>query len=302
VDEPYAQISGVLPICLHLDERIFTIQIGEKTVEITTHNVSSEEPTWVGTAKNMEVDLDDFSHFRFTGITTKIPHDKPNVGPHEVLDAYRDVFFEALNLFVACCRVALERSGLKSYYDYGQFVRPVIATIAGPSNPKQSTVAAFNFGGGPLTSFRPNRSEDEHQRLQSLLTQGIPLTTAFMMDARNYLYYRDSIHALLSAVIALEVAVSGAIRKLALKKGIGADDVKAFIHDVGLSGNIKTTLRLLAPDETQLPADKIFGGCKGAIRVRNAIMHEGRRLVDVSEVKGWVGEIEAMITFCESLG
>lgn len=85
-------------------------------------------------------------------------------------------------------------------------------------------------------------------------------------------------------------------------KGIDAGSVSNFIHDVGLTGNIKTTLRLIAKEGTELPADSVFASCKGAITVRNAIMHEGRRTVGVSEVGGWIPDIERMIEFCGLLG
>ncbi len=297
--ESYAQIGVVLPVCLHLDGRTFVVQVEDKRVELTTHNIASEEPTWVDTATNMEVRSDEFSHFRFTVVTAKIPQDV-DCAVKDVLKKHETIFFEALNGFVASCRIALGRFGLRSYHDYGQFVRPVQATIVGPANPEGEMMAAFTFGGGPLVGFRPTRSGEDHEAIQRILDTGIPIPAAFLADAKGYLHRYDPVHSLLSAVIALDVSVSNAIRRLATTKGIPAGDISRFIIDVGLSGNIKTTLRLVT--EAALPEDTVFASCKGAITTRNAVMHEGRRSVVAAQVATWLPDIEKMIAFCESLG
>jgi len=301
--EPYLQITVVLPVCLHLDDRNFTCEWEGMTVELRTQHIASEQETWAGRARNMEVRSDEFSHFRFTSVTmmVPIPPTHGEMDDAQVLEKYDRVFFGVLNQFMASCREALNRRGLKSFHDYNQFVRPVISTIVGPANPEQRQMAMFPFGGTALVTFLPIRHEDEHRRIQELMTQGIPLHLAFLSDAKGYLYHHDAIHALLSAVIALEVKVSETIRQVARVKNVDEDSIKQFIRDVGLTGNIKTTLKLLAPEGTELPGEDVFGVCKGAITVRNAIMHEGRRTVDLGQVGQWIPHIEEMIRFCEHL-
>ncbi len=247
--EPYIRITVVLPVCLHLDDRIFTCEWEGMTVELRTQNIASEQETWVGTAKNMEVKSDAFSHFRFTGVTMMIPIQPTHgeVDDVQVFENYQRIIFGVRNQFIASCREAFNRHGLKSYHDYNQFVRPVISTIVGPTNPEQKFIAMFTFGGAALVTFLPNRNEDEHRQIQELLTQGIPLHLAFLSDAKGYLYHHDAIHALLSFVVALEVKVSETIRRVAQARNVDEDSVKTFIRDVGVTGNIKTTLKLLTP-------------------------------------------------------
>jgi hypothetical protein len=46
--------------------------------------------------EHIEVASDEFSHFRFTSVTVRIPHDRPETGSREVLDAYRNPLFQVL--------------------------------------------------------------------------------------------------------------------------------------------------------------------------------------------------------------
>ncbi len=300
IPEPFVQISAALPICLHLDTREFRFRWSDQLIEIVCQNIVNTDKTWKGKAENMEVRSDEFSHFRFTNLTARIPHTKSSAPGPELLESYKNEFFEILNLFVACCRVALDRHGLRNYYDYSQFISPVTATVVGTVNPDRIHYSSISFGDG-LTGFLPVRADEDHRRIQNLLDNGIELSKAFLSDAKGYIYHHDSIHALLSAVIALEVKVSDTIRQIGVKKGVDLDSIKKFIHDVGLTGQIKTNLKLLAPEQTILPSDDVFGSCKAAITIRNAILHEGRRVVDIHQVEQLLPHIEEMIQFCGTL-
>jgi hypothetical protein len=300
IPEPFFQISVVLPICLHLDSREFKFRWNDQMIEIVCQNIVSRDNTWKGKAENMEVRSDEFSHFRFTNVTARIPHTTGFAHGPDLLESHKNDFFQILNYFIACCRVALNRHGLRHYYDYSQFIRPLTATVVGTTNPDRIHYSSISFGEG-LTGFSPVRFDEDHRRIQNLLDNGVELSQAFLSDAKGYIYHHDSIHALLSAVIALEVEVSETIRQIGVKKGVDSESIKNFIHDVGLTGQIKATLKLLAPEQTVLPGDEIFGSCKGAITIRNAIMHEGRRDVDIQQVEQLLPHIEEMIQFCGTL-
>ncbi|MBI3609004.1 MAG: hypothetical protein HY207_13675 [Nitrospirae bacterium] len=148
---------------------------------------------------------------------------------------------------------------------------------------------------------KPVRGVAEHEHLQQLLNDSITLPVRFMLDAERELYYNNHLFALLNAVIALEIVVSDTIRIIANCKGVSPSEINKFIQDVGLTGNIKATLRLLAPQEVVLPDDSIFAQCKSAITLRNNIMHQGQREVPENSVPGYLQNIETMFGFCEHL-
>lgn len=298
MNEPYVQITVILPICLHLDERIFCYNVNGKNIEITTKNIVSKTETWLGTAHNMEVDSDEFSHFRFTQLMVKIQGDG-NEKLNTVLEDERTIFFNAINKFIDCCRLILKRYGLSNYFEYHQF-RSYSATIIGPSREPGLHVFSLTFGRG-LTWFKNNHSETEHQEIQRLLNASISLPDFFISDAKRFLYHYDTLRSLLSATTALEIKLSDTIMKLGIKKGIPESALKNYIHDVGLTGNIKVTIKLIIPDAFTLPEDNVFDECKGAITIRNDIIHEGRRDVIMNDVKNFIPQIEKMIHFCETI-
>jgi len=79
------------------------------------------------------------------------------------------------------------------------------------------------------------------------------------------------------------------------------DSIEKFLVDVGLRGNIKTTLKLLVADSSVLPSEEVVQNCTAAITLRNAIMHKGRRGISHREVSDLMNSIESMIRFCEAL-
>jgi len=117
---PSIVISTTLPICLHLGSRTFRIPHRSNTeILISTENIFSEEPTYLGTAKNAEVDSDTFSHFRFTRIAVGIPElGAPTNGGTNILEAHKKAFFKALNHFIDAAWAALDRPGQRNYFDF----------------------------------------------------------------------------------------------------------------------------------------------------------------------------------------
>jgi len=158
---------------------------------------------------------------------------------------------------------------------------------------------SFSFPGGGLVSAKPIRPSDEHSSLQELLESTISLPDKFMLDAKREQYYQSYTHALLNAVIAPEIVISGTIRTIDNSKGVSAAKINQFIKDVGLTGNIKATMKLLCPPEVVLPDDDTFAKCKTAITLRNNVIHLECRDVSEREVSDCMVSISTMVEFCE---
>jgi hypothetical protein len=218
----HTTITVVLPVCLHLDVRPFYVPYkGATQIEIRTENIPSRAVTPLGTGENVEVDSDEFSHFRFTRVTMAVPYFEGEPLEHGALrEALKDTILGALNTFIDAARVELGRHGLKNYRDWDDFVGPVITKPPDELNPSKTLTAFMPFGRGLCAPAKPLRSEEEHVRLQKRIEQGIRLEERFLSDARRELYYGNYISALLMAVISLEIAVSDAIRKMASQKGV----------------------------------------------------------------------------------
>jgi hypothetical protein len=108
----------------------------------------------------------------------------------------------------------------------------------------------------------------------------LPFWEELLMDAEQYIFQTNYRHSILESVTALEYVVSKFIKKKCTDKNISENDAKGYIKDIGLTGNIKITIKLLIDDE--LPRDEVFEKCKSGITIRNKIIHEGRKEVSAS--------------------
>jgi hypothetical protein len=301
--ELYVTITATLPVCLHLDGRTFYVssELGPP-VTIRTENFFSKEPTYAGTATNAEIESDSFSHFRFTRLIAVIPVSSPDpLAPHEILKKYGPDFLRAVNTFINAVRIALGRYGLKNYTDLQDFYGPVTATASAALDPRRSHVVAMSYGGGALSIALPNRSDAEHERIEGLLQADVPLPELLITDAKRELYYRNEVHAVLNSVIALELSLSDAIRAVGLSKGIDKASLEAMLKDVGLTGNLKSTLKLVAPNTVAVPVETVFQSCKSAITFRNNIMHDGCRKIIGVHLPKVIDDVETMVRFCEQI-
>lgn len=294
----FVKITVTLPVCLHLDGREFRIPYRNgKAITVNNENIFSTRPTHLGKGNGVEVDSDTFSYFRFSRVSITIPTCKEETtDPSQILTHYQETFFKSLNRFIDAARATLQRKGLRHYFDYSDFVDTVRAESS-----KNSLSAGISFPDGGVIIAKPVRSPAEHEQFQQILDTDISLSGRFILDAERELYYKNYPFALLNSVIALEIVVSDTIRGIANHKGISEKEINEFIQGVGLTGNIKSTLRLLAISNTILPNDINFSQCKSAITLRNRIMHRGQRDVPEGEIPSYLESIKMVISYCKQL-
>lgn len=158
-------------------------------------------------------------------------------------------------------------------------------------------VMSMTFAGG-MTIVNPLRNHEISSKLEQSLLAGeeIPFWEELMQNAERYCYQADFRHSILESVIALELIVSQFIREKCAKLGIGKKEVDTYMHDVGITGNIKVTLKMLLQGET-LPAERVMEKCKGSIGIRNKIVHEGRKNINATEAKEAIQFGKQMIEF-----
>jgi len=146
-----------------------------------------------------------------------------------------------------------------------------------------------------MTPVMPQRNKEISDKIeQSILSkEDIPLWQELLLNSEQYLYQTEYRHSILESIIALELVVSEFIRKKCHEKGISSEDTKSYINNIGLTGNLKVTLRLLLDDKA-LPRQEVFDKCKASITFRNKIVHEGRK--DVTQV-----EAQESLDYCREL-
>jgi|GEM_PF-6654674 len=136
-------------------------------------------------------------------------------------------------------------------------------------------IMSVSFAGG-MTTVNPLRNYEISTKIeQSIVSkEEIPLWVELLRNADQYLYQTEYRHSVLESIIALELVVSNFIRAKCHQKGISKEDADEYVKNVGISGNIKVTLKLLL-DSVILPKQEVFGHCKASITKRNHIVHNG---------------------------
>jgi hypothetical protein len=145
-------------------------------------------------------------------------------------------------------------------------------------------------------------SEDQTRKLaQPLSTEAkFDLSGSFLMDSKTSLLAEDYYLATVLAVVGLEIALSQFMRARAQKAGVNDLDLEEMIKNVGLKGGLGVISIFLRPDEPK-PDGNIVSDCRGAITVRNDIIHRGLRTVPRNETHRRIVAIEKVISYLKTL-
>ena len=150
--------------------------------------------------------------------------------------------------------------------------------------PDANDATKLNNGSCGITVFNPLLVHEISNQIETSIIESekIPFYEELFSNAEQYIYQLSYRHSILESVIALELVISKFILQKCSAKGIEGTDAKNYVKNVGLTGSIKVTLRLLL-DDIPLPEDTVFEKCKAGITIRNDIVHRGRK--DISEIE-----------------
>ena len=158
-------------------------------------------------------------------------------------------------------------------------------------------VMSISFAGG-MTGVNPLLNYEISTKIEQSIknNEEIPLWIELLCNADQYLYQAEYRHSILESIIALELVISDFIQTKCRQKGISKKDAEEYIKNVGVSGNIKVTLKFLL-DKAKLPSQEIFQKCKASITIRNAIVHKGRKDVTSIEAQDSLKYSKMLIEF-----
>ena len=128
-----------------------------------------------------------------------------------------------------------------------------------------SGVVSIGLAGG-ITVFNPLLVHEISNQIETSIIESekIPFYEELFSNAEQYIYQLSYRHSILESVIALELVISKFILQKCSAKGIEGTDAKNYVKNVGLTGSIKVTLRLLL-DDIPLPEDTVFEKCKAEL-------------------------------------
>lgn len=157
--------------------------------------------------------------------------------------------------------------------------------------------ATISLAGG-ITVVNPHLVREISNDIEKSLTENkqIPFYEELLLNSEQYIYQIGYRHSILESVIALELVISDFIHRKCEEKNIPKTDAEEYIKNIGITGNIKVTLKLLL-DNSLLPQDILLDACKSGITIRNSIVHKGRKEVTVEEAQNTLDSSRELISF-----
>lgn len=163
-------------------------------------------------------------------------------------------------------------------------------------------IFSLGFGGG-MTILDPKKITEISDRLEKAINEKyqIPFWRELILKSQHYFFVGDYRMSILESIIALEFVLSTFVKNECEEKGIAEEEAERYIIDVGLSGNLKINIKLLL-EKDKLASDIVFDKCKTGIKIRNGIVHKGRKFVSEKEAKETIWAVSEMIHFLLSHG
>jgi len=305
----WTRVSLQLPFLIPVDDAVYEVVLRKKKSRIRTQRVQKLRLGLLQIQPDQSADLK--YDTRGTLSSTNVSIDL--MGRLDTMSRRRDEFFDSERFVVV--EEALEY--LNKFIDsikqvtgifsvprlvYTDVLNVDFSYVENGENPvgKLMTTGTGSLG---ITQGRIQYlSEEQNRTLTQLLSieAGFRLSNSFLMDSKASLLAEDYYLATVLAVVGLEVALSEFMRARAKKAGVNDNDLEEMIKNVGLKGGLGVITLFLRPEEPK-PDSNLISDSRGAITVRNDIIHRGLRTVPRSETVKRIPAIETMISYLEAL-
>lgn len=301
-----------LPFAIPIPDGLYPIKIGTHTAEISVKRFQREKVEGFVGSGTFQMMFDKFGKSSFSHVSLKLPWivDFSEIGRKPTLigdvlprSKAKETALRFLNRFIEAVRCVTgeywvepvryqDVLAYETFYWDGKKKYPANLTLL------DSGVGGFRVGGG-----HPFQVEKEKigQLIDILKNESeIDSSRIFVLNAKDSCLQEDFRLAVVEMVTALEIVLYKFIRMQGQKVKIPNDELENFIADVGLTGNISVVLKLLTKSLEQID-EEITRKCRGAIRIRNKILHEGLRDIGSTDTEQRIAAIECMITYLERL-
>lgn len=280
-----AQIRTSLPFCLYkVDGRFFKLPDGFNT-KIRFNKIETTPNRRTEASQNMETVRDRW------GIDA---HSNVSISTDKELDSYEQALsfsIETVNNFIKLYRI---------FDKEAVHLTALIPEDLFGFHYESENAGTFVMGlSGGIRTANHLLTYETSNALEKFISEKQPyyLWQEFLDNSERYLYQGNYRHSVLESVIALEIALSGFINFACKQKGISDNEAKGFIQKVGLTGNIKVSLKLLVTQDMALPQASVLNECEKSIQTRNGIVHKGRNDISTSDAHDALENIRIMINF-----
>lgn len=306
--------SFSLPYAIPIPDGIYKVKVGRNTAEIAIKRVqkSQIEGLQVAGGGFAQLKCDKYGRSSFSSIQIKLPQiiDLSGRGRKPLLlgdipprGKAKEVVLRFLNQFIETVRYVTEEYWVEParYPDVLSF--QVFYWDGKKRYPAGIHLMDTGVGGMAMGAGHPFQIEAEKMKeLRSILTNesALDISKILILNAKDACLQEDFRLAIMEAVTALEMVLYSFIRRRGAKIEIPEKNLERLIIDVGLTGNILVVLKMLTQGLEQIDGETLKK-CKGAIKIRNKVLHEGFRNVSSTDTEERIIAIEKMIAYLNRL-
>lgn len=158
-------------------------------------------------------------------------------------------------------------------------------------------VGGIRIGGIPFQV-----KDEKLDELREMLSKELPLDASkiLLLNSKDACLQEDFRLAIIEGVAALEMILYNFIKVQGKNLDIAEKELEDFIVKVGLTGNVTIVMKALSKDSEQIDEDTLRK-CRGAIRIRNKILHEGLMDVGSTDTEERILAIEKMIDYLQRI-
>jgi hypothetical protein len=296
-----------LPFSIPVPDGIYQTKIGTHVAEIAIKRIQREEVGGLKGIGTLQMMFDKYGKSSFSHIDLKLPWkiDFSEIGRKPLLlnapprGRAKEIALRYLNRFIEVVRYVTEEYWVEPvrYQDilsYESFYWDGKNRYPAGLHLLDSGIGGFRVGGGHPFQMGKEKIEKLNDILKNELE--IDSSKIFILNAKDSCLEEDFRLAVIETVTALEIVLYKFIRLQGQRLKIENEELEGFIKDVGLTGNISVVLRMLTKNLEQIDVETVRK-CRGMIKIRNKILHEGLREIGSTDTEERIVAAERMIAY-----
>jgi len=301
-----------LPYAIPVPDGLYKIKIGREIAKVNIERIQVARTGWKASEGTyLQLQYDKYGKSSYSSIKIKIP--RPIIflerGRTPLLIntpprlRSKEIVLRFLNRLIEVVKYSTGRYWVEDvrYQDITSF--EMFYLIDKKLHNAGMSLLDTGTGGIRMSTIHPFTLEREKlEELNNILEneEDIKVEILLLMNTKDACLQENFKLATVEAVTALEVVLNKFIRRKGEEKGIKKGDLDRVIIEVGLTGNISVVLKLLADNPDEIDKD-LVSICRGAIRIRNKILHEGLQKIPATETEERIMAIEKMIELIKGL-
>jgi hypothetical protein len=301
-----------LPFAIPVPDGLYEMSLGGKKVDLVIKRIQRKDIAGFSASGQIQLQYDKYgkSSFSWISMTFRYKIDLEEQGRTPLLlgdvrprNKAKETVVRFLNRFIEAVRYTTKEFWVEqvryqdllsynvAYWDGTNYLQGRMSLI-------DTGVGGIKIGGTPPFQV-DNQTLDN---LKDLLNQETPLDSNSMLflNAKDACLQENFRLAMIEAVAALEVVLYNFIRVQGAILRLSSEELNDFIVKVGLTGNITMVLKMLTKGLEQID-DSTLRECRGAIKIRNKILHEGFQDVASTDTEKRIVAIEKMIDYLKKI-